>query len=142
VDQDLLSIGDVAAQTGVATSALRYYDELGLLKPKLRNAGRRRYGPEAVAAVGVIVLLRQVGFTLAELKRLLSPRPDPTNSWREIATRKLDDLDAQIAKAQAARDAINHSLNCPTGDILACQTFWKTVEGVVSGHTVAEAHRH
>jgi MerR family redox-sensitive transcriptional activator SoxR len=142
VPEKLLTIGEVAARTGVATSALRYYDDLGLLKPKHRTGGRRRYDPDDVATVAVIVLLRQVGFTLAEIKRLLASPARSPGAWRELATRKLEELDTQIAKAEAARQAIEHSLRCPKENILACPTFWKTVSGVVSGQTVAESHTH
>jgi hypothetical protein len=55
---------------------------------------------------------------------------------------KLDQLDAQIAKAEAARHAIEHSLYCPQGDILACPMFWKTVNGVADGQPLTEAHGH
>lgn len=140
--EDLLSIGEVAAQTGVATSTLRYYDELGLVKPNRRTGGQRRYGPEAVSAVTVIVFLREVGFTLAEITGLLESRANAPTAWRERARRKLDELDRRIEKSSAARDAIEHSLRCKQDDILACPMFWQTVAGVAGGHTIAEAHRH
>jgi len=72
--EELLTIGEVAARTGIATSALRYYDQLGLVRPRRRAAGQRRYGPEAAATVAVVRLLREVGFPLAEIKRLLASR--------------------------------------------------------------------
>lgn len=140
--EELLTIGEVAARTGIATSALRYYDQLGLVKPKRRAAGQRRYGPEAVAAVAVVRLLREVGFPLAEIKRLLAPRTRSPQAWKERARRKLDQLDAQIAKAEAARHAIEHSLHCPQADILACPMFWKTANGVTDGQTLTQAHGH
>jgi DNA-binding transcriptional MerR regulator len=140
--EELLTIGEVAARTGIATSALRYYDQLGLVKPRLRAAGQRRYGPEAATTVAVIRLLRQAGLPLAEIKRLLAPRTRSPQAWRQRARHKLDQLDAQIAKAQAARHAIEHSLHCPQDDILTCPTFWKTVNGVADGQTLTEAHGH
>ena len=63
----LLSIGELAERTGVATTALRYYDELGLVRPTARASGRRRYPTSAVMEVGVILFLREVGFSLAEI---------------------------------------------------------------------------
>ena len=137
---ELLTIGEVAARTRVATSALRYYDELGLVKPKERTSGQRRYAPEAVATVAVIVSLREVGFTLAQIKRLFASRASSPGAWRALATRKLDELDTRIARAQAARLAIEHALHCPEDDILRCPTFWKIVSGVVRGQALAETH--
>jgi DNA-binding transcriptional MerR regulator len=140
--EELLTIGEVAARTRVATSALRYYDQLGLVRPRQRTAGQRRYGPEAVATVAVVVFLRQIGFPLADIKRLLASRAVSPEAWREHARRQLDQLDAQIAKAEAARQAIEHSLHCPKDDILACRMFWETVNGVANGQTLTEAHGH
>jgi DNA-binding transcriptional MerR regulator len=140
--EELLTIGEVAARTGVATSALRYYDQLGLVRPRRRAAGQRRYGPDAVATVAVVLFLRGAGFPLAEIKRLLASRGRSPEAWREHARRQLGQLDTQIAKAEAARRAIEHSLHCPQDDILACPMFWKTVNGVADGQTLTEAHGH
>jgi DNA-binding transcriptional MerR regulator len=140
--EELLTIGEVAVRAGVATSALRYYDQLGLVRPRLRTAGQRRYGPEAVTTVAVVVFLREVGFSLADIKRLLASRARSPEAWRERARRKLDQLDAQIAKAEAARHAIEHSLHCPKDDILACPMFWQTANGLLGGQTLTEAHGH
>jgi MerR family transcriptional regulator, copper efflux regulator len=140
--EELLTIGEVAARTGIATSALRYYDQFGLVKPRRRTAGQRRYGPEAITAVAMVRLLREVGFPLADIKRLLAPRTRSPQAWKERAKRKLGQLDAQIAKAEAARHAIEHSLHCPQDDILACPMVLKTANGVADGQTLTQAHGH
>lgn len=139
---ELLTIGEVADRTGLATSALRYYDEVGLVKPVRRTGGQRRYGPEVVPTVAVIGFLREVGFTLSEIRRVFASRARSPRAWRELASRKVEELDAQIEKAQAARSAIGHSLNCPKDDILECPLFWKTVGDVLKGLPVADAHGH
>src|SRR5829696_7408500 len=116
---DFLSIGELATRTGTAASALRYYEQLGLVRPLRRESGRRLYAPSAVQLVGVVSLLQEVGFTLREVRRLLdSPSSAPV--WRELATRKLGDVDRQIGKARAAREAIEHALSCPKERILDC----------------------
>jgi hypothetical protein len=69
---ELLTIGELARRTGVTTSALRYYDELGLVQPTRRVSGHRRYAVDAVAAVGVVRFFQEVGFMLAETKRLIA----------------------------------------------------------------------
>jgi DNA-binding transcriptional MerR regulator len=135
---DLLTIGEVAERTAVATSTLRYYDELGLLQPDARSSGHRRYRPEAVATVGVIRLLQEVGFTLAETKQLISSRATARTAWRELARRKADELRDRLAKEQAALVAIEHSLACPKDDILDCPNFWKTVGHVITGARLAD----
>src|SRR6266704_2465804 len=118
-----LTIGELAKRTGVATSALRYYEELGLLPAPARVSGQRRYPPSAVGLVGVILLLRDVGFTLREVKALIASRSLAGDGWRELHRRKLTELDRRIAQAQAARTAIAHALACPHEDVFECPNF-------------------
>ena len=107
-----LTIGELARRTGVAASALRYYEELGLMPAPPRLSGQRRYPESAVTVVAAIRLHSEAGFTLAEQQALLSPG-EGAPDWRELAQRKLAELDERIARAQAARDAISHGLRCP-----------------------------
>jgi DNA-binding transcriptional MerR regulator len=137
---ELLTIGELARRTGVSTSALRYYDELGLVRPTRRVSGHRRYEVDAVAAVGAVRFLQEVGFTLAETKRLISSRKRSPAAWHALAVRKSDELRRRIAREEAARQAIEHSLVCPKDDFLDCPRFWATVKGVLSGVELAEAH--
>jgi DNA-binding transcriptional MerR regulator len=110
-----LTIGELARRTGVAASALRYYEELGLLPAPPRVSGQRRYPESAVTIVAAIRLQCDAGFTLAEQRALLAPG-EGAPDWRELAQRKLAELDERIARAQAARDAISHGLRCPRRD--------------------------
>src|SRR5829696_7272261 len=96
-----LTIGELARRTGVTTSALRYYDELGLVRPIQRVSGHRRYGVDAVAEVGVVRFFQEVGFTLAETQRLVSSRKRPSVAWRELAVRKSEELRRRIASEKA-----------------------------------------
>jgi DNA-binding transcriptional MerR regulator len=113
----LLTIGELARRAGVATSALRYWEELCLLRVAARISGQRRYPQSAVGLVGIILLLRDVGFSLAE-------------------------LDDQIAKAQTAREAIDHALRCPHGDILECPNFASVIAARLTGQPLHQAHPH
>jgi DNA-binding transcriptional MerR regulator len=99
----LLTIGELARRAGVSASALRYYEELGLLPPAARIAGQRRYPESAVGLVGIILLLCDVGFSLAQQKAFMASRAVAPDDWRRLVRRKLAELDDQIAKAQAAR---------------------------------------
>jgi DNA-binding transcriptional MerR regulator len=142
----LLTIGELARRAGVATSALRYYEELGLLPAPARISGQRRYPESAVGLVGVILLQRDAGFTLAEQKALTASRASGTASalhdWRRLAQRKLAELDEQITKAQSAREAIEHALRCPHEDILQCPNFAGAVTARLAGQPLSEAHQH
>jgi DNA-binding transcriptional MerR regulator len=66
MSERVLPIGELARRAGVAPSALRYWEDLGLLPAPARSSGQRRYPESAVALVGVLLLLRDVGFSLAE----------------------------------------------------------------------------
>ena len=133
-----LTIGELAERTGVATSALRYYGELGLLRPAARVSGQRRYADSAVAVVGVILFLRDVGFTLQEVNRLMDSRARSPRAWHELAHKKVEQLSRQIADAEMARVAIEHALGCPQDDILECPNFWATVGARLDGGELVE----
>lgn len=127
MESALLTIGELAERTGIAASALRYYEEVGLLEPARRVSGQRRYVDDAVGVVGAILFLRDIGFTLGEIHQLRASRSRSPKAWRELASRKIDELDRQIADARAARVAIDHALHCPKPDLLECPNFWAVV---------------
>lgn len=100
---DGLSIGEVARQAGLRPSALRYYEEAGLLPAPRRVNGRRRYDPDVVRRLSMLRIAQQAGFTIAELRTLLHGFGDdvrPAERWRRLAARKLPELDALVARAQ------------------------------------------
>lgn len=136
---DELTIGELARTTGVATSALRYWEEQGLVAPD-RVAGRRRYPASAVRLVGLILILRDIGFTLREIRPLVSPHSED-EAWRNLHQRKLAELDVRIAEAQAARTAIAHALACPHHDIHDCPNFNDGITARLAGSSLLEAHR-
>ena len=138
----LLTIGELARRAGVATSALRYWEEIGLLPAAARVSGQRRYPQSAAELVGVILLLRDVGFSLAEQKAFLASRATAPRGWQRLARRKLAELDDQIAKAQTAQEAIDHALGCPCEDIFGCPHFATIVAARLTGRPLSEAHKH
>ena len=137
-----LTIGELAKRTGVATSALRYYEELGLIPAPVRVSGQRRYPESAVGLVGMILLLRDVGFSLRESKAFLTSRTQAIDSWRGLTQRKLAHLDEQMAKAQTAKEAITHALHCPHDDITTCPKFTNVLAARLAGQPLEEAHPH
>jgi DNA-binding transcriptional MerR regulator len=136
----LLTIGEFARRAGVTASAVRYYEELGLLPPPLRVSGQRRYPESAVRLVAAILLYSEAGFTLAEQKALAAPR-DGTPAWRQLAQRKLAELDERIARAQAAREAISHGLRCPHEDITHCPSFNAGITARLAGQPLSRSHQ-
>ena len=137
----MLTIGELARRTGVATSALRYYEEFGLLPAPARVSGQRRYPESAIRVVGTILLDSDAGFTLAEQKMLMASQANSPGEWRRLARQKLAELDEQIARAQAAREAIGHGLRCRHEDITQCPNFKAGVSARLAGQGLAEAHQ-
>ena len=136
-----MTIGELARRTGMATSALRYYEEFGLLPAPQRVSGQRRYDASAVDLVGVIILLRDVGFSLAEIRDLFAA-PNGRDEWRDAARRKLADLDEQIHKTQVARIALEHGLRCRHEELIECPNFLHTISARLAGKPLEEAHSH
>jgi DNA-binding transcriptional MerR regulator len=137
----LLTIGELARRAGVTASALRYYEELGLLPPPARISGQRRYPQSAARLVAAILLYSDAGFTLAEQKALMASRKSASGEWRRLAQRKLAELDEQIAWAQAVRDAIRHGLRCPHEDITQCPNFNAGITARLAGQPLSRSHQ-
>lgn len=117
-----LAIGELARRSGMAPSALRYYERIGLLPRAERAGGKRHYPPASAERLGLIRLYQDAGFTLKEIRQLLvagGPRAGGT----PLAERKIGELDARIAEAQRAKDLLEHALDCPHDDLLTCPNF-------------------
>jgi MerR family transcriptional regulator, redox-sensitive transcriptional activator SoxR len=98
-DRELVEIGEIASRTGTAASAVRYYEQLGLISPDERRGGRRQYSHTAAERVALIRLCQDVGFSLREIREILDvPRRQP-RSWTRIAERRIEELEERIADA-------------------------------------------
>jgi MerR family redox-sensitive transcriptional activator SoxR len=122
-EDGLLPIGELARRTDVATSALRYYERIGLLSPAGRAGHRRHYEESSVERVAMIRLCQDAGFTLAEIGRLIPAWGGGHRGWTQLAERKIAELDARIAHAQRAKELVTHALECPHRDLLTCPRF-------------------
>lgn len=110
-----LTIGEVASRAGVPASTLRYWESAGLLEAPGRVGGKRRYDPQALRQISLIVLITRAGFTLAETRIVLSglsqKRPPP-EIWRELAERKLPEIKQTLAQARAMKRILEEGLRC------------------------------
>jgi len=110
-----LSISEVARRTGIRPSALRYYEQVGLLPRTPRAGGRRRYGERAVQMVAVLRYAQQAGFTLDEIRKLFhgfDAKAPLGVRWRVLAQLKLRELDELQARIVHMRRAIEQGLAC------------------------------
>src|SRR5262245_48709945 len=116
-------IGELARRSGLASSALRYYERVGLLSPAGRTGGRRLYTVSSVERVALILLCQDAGFTLREIRTLLATRGRRGRTWRRTIEAKRRELDARIAQAEHARSLVEHALACPHPNLFECDNF-------------------
>jgi DNA-binding transcriptional MerR regulator len=127
-ENGLVPIGEMARRTGVATSALRYYERIGLLPRGAPGGPRRQYPAVCLERVALIRLYQSAGFTLAEIGRLLAATGRGRPAWNHLAEQKVAELDTRIADAQRAKELIKHALECKHRDLLACPNFRTALE--------------
>lgn len=118
-----LTIGDVARCTGLRTSAIRYYESTGLIPAPRRVSGQRRYADDVLTHLQIVRMAQEAGFTIEEIRTLVAGFPDGTpagDRWRALASRKLPEVDAQIARLQTMRRVLEESLACGCLTLDAC----------------------
>jgi MerR family redox-sensitive transcriptional activator SoxR len=128
-----LSIGEVAKRTGVRASALRYYEEAGILPIPVRVGGQRRYDPDVVRLVHVLRFAQQAGFTLEEIKTLFhgfGVETPLSARWQALVRAKLEQLEAQAARIKRMRRALELSLKCGCVRIEDCSLSPTDIEEV------------
>src|SRR5215510_4938139 len=124
----LIAIGELARRTGLASSALRYYERVGLLSPATRAGGRRHYARSSAERVALIQLCQDAGFTLGEVRALLAAG-NRRGRWVRFAQAKLRELDSRISRAEHARALVHHALACPHPGVVTCPNFRATLKG-------------
>ena len=120
----MLTIGEVAERAGVRRSALRYYEEVGVLPPAERVSGQRRYDEGVLARLAVVRLAQELGFSVAEIRSLVAGFDNvgvDSDRWRELASRKLTEVDALITRAEHLKHLLEESLHCGCLTLDACE---------------------
>jgi MerR family transcriptional regulator, redox-sensitive transcriptional activator SoxR len=118
-----LSIGELARQVGIQSSAIRYYEEIGLMPAPPRVGGWRSYESGMADRLQVIHTAREMGFSIEEIRILLNGFPqatEPCERWRTLAEDKLPEIAGIIARATALKDLLEAGLNCTCEDIGLC----------------------
>jgi MerR family transcriptional regulator, redox-sensitive transcriptional activator SoxR len=111
MQREYLTIGEVAKQAGVQTSTLRYYEQIGILPPPKRVNGQRRYNREVLIVLAVIQLAKDANFSLTEIKDLLyGDTGKPSERWQQLAQRKLEEINAVIARAEEMKLLLEEAL--------------------------------
>jgi MerR family redox-sensitive transcriptional activator SoxR len=124
VNEPQMRIGEVAHRAGVRVSLIRYYEEIGLLPEPARLSGQRRYDETVLRRLAVIDVAQRAGLTLDEIRELVEHGNDPMNErLRELAARRLPEIDALIDRAQRVRAWLETAQACGCQSIDECALF-------------------
>jgi MerR family redox-sensitive transcriptional activator SoxR len=124
VDETQMRIGEVARRAGVRVSLIRYYEDIGLLPEAMRVSGQRRYDETVLRRLAVIDVAQRAGLTLGEIRELVDHGNDPMSSrLREVAERRLPEIDALIKRARRVRLWLEQATGCDCDRIDDCELF-------------------
>ena len=120
-----LTIGALSERTGVAPSALRYYEDLGLITADRTRSGQRRYSRHTIRRVSFVRAAQQVGLSLDEIGDALSTLPldhaPSEKDWARLSASWRPRLDAQIAMIERLRDRLDGCIGCGCLSMKACR---------------------
>lgn len=121
---ELLTIGDMAARSGVAPSALRYYEQEGLIRATRTGGNQRRYERHELRRVAFIRIAQQVGVSLEEIREALAALPEsrtPTKAdWARLSARWRRKLEDRIAMMERLRDQLTGCIGCGCLSLQRC----------------------
>ena len=122
-----LSIGDIAARTGLAVSAIRYYEDEGLVTPWRNAGGRRRYQRSDLRRLSFVMVAQRFGFTLAQIRaerdRLPRHRAPTKADWARISGTFRDQLNDRIAELERMRDTLDGCSGCGCLSLDVCKLY-------------------
>jgi DNA-binding transcriptional MerR regulator len=127
-----LDIAEVAKQSGLPASALRFYEEKGLIKSIGRRGLRRVYAAGVLERLALIALGRSAGFSLDEIARMFSP-DGRVRIDRDKLAAKADELDRTIRELTAMRDGLRHAVKCSAPSHAECPKFQRIVRVAAAG---------
>lgn len=124
---EMLTVGELAARSGMATSALRYYEREGLLRADRTEGNQRRFPRSELRRVAFIRAAQQVGLTLEEIREALASLPDartPTQAdWEKLSRAWRYRLDERIAELERLRDKLTGCIGCGCLSLKRCQLY-------------------
>ena len=126
-----LDIAEVAQQSGLPASALRYYEEKGLIKSIGRRGLRRVFPAGVIERLALIALGRSAGFSLDEIASMFAPDGKVRIDRLKLAA-KANELDATIRRLTAMRDGLRHAVSCKAPSHMECPKFRRIVKAAAS----------
>jgi DNA-binding transcriptional MerR regulator len=132
---ELMTIGDAAQMLALNTSALRYYEDRGLVTPE-RRGGKRMYNREQLRRLAFIQLMQRLGIRLDAASAVLD---EPSDQWRGVVREQIGAIDDLIARANGARDFLEHALACPADHpVDQCPHVIEVLDKRLGGVTIEE----
>lgn len=131
-----MDIAEVAKQSGVPASTLRFYEEKGLIASAGRHGLRRLFDPGVLERLALIALGRAAGFSLDEIALVFAPQGQPRID-RQALLAKADELDQTIRELGAMRDGLRHAAACRAPSHMECPTFRRILRAAASGAIAA-----
>ena len=125
MEDSLLTIGEVARRSGVAASALRFYEERGLIRSERAGSGHRRYRRSVLRRIAFVVFAQRVGLTLeeigAELAKLPPDRVPNRRDWARLSAGWTSRIDAQIAELERLKGGLTECIGCGCLSLARCR---------------------
>jgi len=135
-----LDISEVARRSGVSASALRFYEDKGLIASSGRRGLRRVFDPGVLERLALIGLGRAAGFTLEEIGHMFAPNGGLRIDRRQLSS-KADELDGTIRTLTQMRDGLRHAAACRAPSHMECPTFRRILRAAMKGALKPRAGR-
>lgn len=123
--EPVLTIGEISRRSGVASSALRFYEERGLIKSERAGSGHRRYPRSVLRRIAFIVFAQRIGLSLdeisAELGKLPANRTPTRQDWSRLSGKWLKRIDQKLAELQRLREGLTRCIGCGCLSLKACR---------------------
>lgn len=124
---DLLTIGELARRTGLSVSAIRFYEERGLVEPIRTGGNQRRFPRSDIRRLSFVLIAQQLGLSLGdieeELRRLPHGRTPDARDWRRISGRVREAIDAKIAILEKTREDLDGCIGCGCLSLSRCKLY-------------------
>jgi MerR family transcriptional regulator, redox-sensitive transcriptional activator SoxR len=121
----LLTIGEVSRRSGVATSALRFYEQRGLITSQRTSSGHRRFPRQVLRRIAFIVFAQRIGLTLdeiaAELSKLPAERAPTRRDWSRLSSRWTARIDDRIAELERLKAGLTECIGCGCLSLARCK---------------------
>lgn len=127
-----MDISEVARKSGVAASALRYYERKGLIHSLASDSARRQFAPAVLDQLALIALGQAAGFSLDEIRVMFTPGGEPDID-RAVLAAKADELERMVKRLRAMIEGLRHAAACPAPSHAACPSFQLLLKAAAAG---------